>query len=208
MCLSFRNISIIGVLSLLLIIGSCKKEAFTSIDLIEVRTQGSFKFKNDLTLMFKPEKLNEIFVLTNPSNSKLYYSVNGGDVIELKESWIRVDSNFRHLDFYTSSSKSNSEEYRLNLGFSDSLQLSDFCDFKLSPNPVSDVLTLSVTGKLRGEIDLKILDVTAMSKWSSSGFVSESVFKVETNVSDYKPGVYIYKVTMGKRSVFLKFLKQ
>lgn len=197
-------VSIFFVVSLLHY-SSCSKEPFTVIEKIEVRTQGSFKFVDGLTLATSSKEEYELFVLTNTDRADVYYSINNAEAIKLKGYWITVDSTANFIDFYSSSQKPSTENFRLNFGF-DQTNLIDSTT-SVYPNPVEDILTFKLVSETRGEIELKIMDITGAELYKSIDFVSAVTFKKEINVNNFEKGIYLLRAKYGDSKSIIKFVK-
>lgn len=191
--------------SSLLIWSSCSKDPFTVIEKIEVRTQGSFVFEDGLTLATKNQQEYELFVLTNTDRADIYYSINEADPIKLKGYWITVDSTANVIDFYSSSTKSNSENFRLNLGFENDSLLGSITS--VYPNPTNDIITFKLEGETRGEIELTIYSVSGVELFNCTDFVGSSKFKKEFNVSSFTYGIYFLIANYGDSKSIIRFVK-
>jgi len=193
------------ILSTMLIWSSCSKDPFTVIEKIEVKTQGSFAFTDGLTLATKKEKEYELFVLTNTDGADIYYSINEAEPVKLKGYWITVDSTVNILDFYTSSNKFNTENFRLNIGFENDSILGSITS--VYPNPTTDLLSVKMIGHNRGEVKIEVMHVTGKLVLSKTFFKDTNETITTLSLGSFENGIYFLRVIYGDASSVYRILK-
>lgn len=78
---------------------------------------------------------------------------------------------------------------------------------KIFPNPVRDMLTLSVENNVHSKVDLIVYNSlgSEMVRKSDS---TENSNEVKINISQLKPGIYLLKLTVDNQTFTRSFLKE
>jgi hypothetical protein len=85
---------------------------------------------------------------------------------------------------------------------------SDETDVQLFPNPVNDMLQLSIPSVKRQEVQLNVYDMMGTPVKMLKTPVREGVNMVQVETSDWKPGAYIAIIKVGQQTLVRKFVIQ
>lgn len=80
-------------------------------------------------------------------------------------------------------------------------------DIQISPNPVGDILRLSMESPSEVSLDLSIVEMSGKSVMQRNVAISPGANSDEWNVRGLAPGHYILTLTDGTRSAFRQFIK-
>ena len=81
-------------------------------------------------------------------------------------------------------------------------------DIALWPNPVQNVINMSIKGKLNGQVNMSIVDMNGKVVTQSSNVVRSGNNQVQIDVTDLKPGMYMMQIGNGTQTTTRRFVKQ
>ncbi|MFZ1331353.1 MAG: PKD domain-containing protein [Flavobacteriales bacterium] len=81
-------------------------------------------------------------------------------------------------------------------------------EIALWPNPVADVITLSLLSTTSGRLDVSILDLDGRLINTSSNTVSSGKNSITVPVEQLESGMYVVRISDGKTTVSRRFVKQ
>jgi hypothetical protein len=205
MRLNTNKFLVLAILSTMLVTLNACKKSFTGIKSVEIENKVTLAFENELTIVKSKQVDYNIRIHTNPDNSLLYYAINNEGAIKLKDYWIKVDSNVKFLNFYTSSNKPTSENYRLN--FSDGEDELGETNVIIYPNPTSDLLNIKILGRNRGDIKIEVLSVRGELVITEKFFKGTDELEVSVSLGEFEKGVYFCKISYGGATNVYRILK-
>ncbi len=81
--------------------------------------------------------------------------------------------------------------------------------FSVFPNPVSDIINLTMNFENASDAQLEIIDAQGkMIANPSLGYKVQGEHTVSINVSNLSNGLYLLKITSGQSTVTKRFIKQ
>jgi Secretion system C-terminal sorting domain len=78
-------------------------------------------------------------------------------------------------------------------------ELSAVTDLKVTPNPVSDLTTISFDSSIHGDIAFAVSDVAGRNVYKAALFMNEGSNTIRYNVSDLSDGLYFFTIRNGDK---------
>lgn len=85
---------------------------------------------------------------------------------------------------------------------------SESVEVKLSPNPNAGRLQLEINSYLKGNLELRILDLSGKTLWSQKANKSSDLFQRSLNLSHLPNGMYLIECRIAEQKRTLRFVKQ
>ncbi|MEZ4740559.1 MAG: T9SS type A sorting domain-containing protein [Flavobacteriales bacterium] len=82
-----------------------------------------------------------------------------------------------------------------------------FSDLNTWPNPVNDVLNIALTSELKGNVQVRISDLSGRVVSTGNRSISNGLNRMEVPVSDLNAGLYMVQLNNGKHSISSRFVK-
>ncbi len=81
-------------------------------------------------------------------------------------------------------------------------------DVKISPNPVSDLISVNIQSEISGQVSIKLLDMTGKNVLSESMELNIGINTFDQNISHLPTGTYLLKLTDGQKVKVEKVVKR
>jgi Secretion system C-terminal sorting domain len=78
-------------------------------------------------------------------------------------------------------------------------ELSAVTDLKVTPNPVSDLATISFDSSIHGDIAFAVSDIAGRNVYKAALFMNEGNNTIRYNVSDLSAGLYFFTIRNGDK---------
>lgn len=78
-------------------------------------------------------------------------------------------------------------------------ELSEVTALKVTPNPVSDLMTISFDSAIHGDMNFVVSDVSGRSVYNASLFITEGNNHIQYNVSNLSDGLYFFTIRNGDK---------